>query len=99
MDARVIQPRLRSALAKQYEVEIELARLKANRHAVNGDYTPDEERIAIDTFLAQRVSVRTSPGRSLLGDAMAFDTPRAALDVADPFGMSLPARQFSGLDG
>ncbi len=97
IDARVVQALLRSALVTQYRTEIELERLKADRPR-SDPFTADEERLAINTFLAARAHVRDAKGASMIGDVASWPEDASDDDAMDPLGLSLSSRNLSGLD-
>ncbi|CAN5309337.1 hypothetical protein BH10PSE4_BH10PSE4_14240 [soil metagenome] len=99
IDTRVIQSLLRAALVSQYDNEITLERLKTNDPRHDKIYTPAEEKIAIDVFLADRGRARRAPSRSVAGDLMAaFRDDEPGGGGLDPFASVRQSRNLSGLD-
>lgn len=73
IDVRVIQSMLRAALLNTYKVEVQLHRINTNSEISAHNFSPEEEKIAINTFLSKRSRFNKTPSRSLIGDLMKTD--------------------------
>ena len=77
---RVIQSTLRSALVTEYEVEILLHRVKQDSKRSGKEYSTEEEKIAIDTYLLNRERLILTPDRSVWGDLYGKPSSKGGLD-------------------
>jgi hypothetical protein len=98
IDVRVLQSMLRAALLTAYELEIQLHRVRTGAEFSAHRFSPEEEAIAINTFLSKRMRFDQTPSRSVIGDLTNADPLRPSdSGPLDWFEMRDLIKEFSGI--